>query len=55
MKLSPTSKVSIKQLKNILGVSLTTAKNDYINFLHILNLKRNFLIVNDLIELKIIV
>lgn len=50
---TPTQKLTRKDLQFILNVSYNTAKKEYQTLLDCLNLKRNFLIVNDLIDLKI--
>lgn len=51
---SHTQKITVKDLSLLLNVSYKTALKDYNNFIHILELKRDFLIKNDLIKLKIL-
>lgn len=48
------SKVTIKQLSHILNVSYNTAQKDYKKLVQSLELKRDFLVLNDLKTLKII-
>lgn len=47
-------KVNRSQLQYILGISYSQAKREYKTLLDCLDLKRNFLIVQDLIDLKIL-
>jgi hypothetical protein len=53
-KMNPSAKVSKTQLMYILDVSYKTATKEYQTLLDCLQLKRNFLTIQDLIDLKIL-
>lgn len=54
MNQSPTSKVSKTQLMYILEVSYNTARKEYQTIIDCLQLKRNYLTIQDLIDFKIL-
>lgn len=54
IKQSPTSKVTKTQLMYILEVSYNTACKEYKTIIDCLELKRNYLTIQDLIDFKIL-